>query len=50
MRSRLVLYPDASHTFIVDGRPSHRLDFNRRIVDWVEHYAHRDRPTTTEGD
>ncbi|MEW1722922.1 S9 family peptidase [Streptomyces sp. NPDC093109] len=48
--SRLVLYPDASHTFIVDGRPSHRRDFNRRIVDWVEHHAHRDRSATTKED
>ncbi len=37
--SRLVLYPGASHLFILDGAPSHRRDFNRRIVDWVEQYA-----------
>ncbi len=37
--TRLVLYPDASHLFILDGKPSHRLDFNRRVVDWVEQYA-----------
>ncbi|WBQ07524.1 serine hydrolase [Kribbella sp. CA-293567] len=37
--TQLVLYPEASHLFIVEGRPSHRLDFNRRIVDWVEQYA-----------
>ncbi|MEE6263798.1 serine hydrolase [Plantactinospora sonchi] len=37
--TRLVLYPQASHLFILDGRPSHRLDFNRRVVDWVERYA-----------
>ena len=37
--TRLVLYPDATHLFILDGAPSHRLDFNRRIVDWVEQYA-----------
>jgi dipeptidyl aminopeptidase/acylaminoacyl peptidase/CubicO group peptidase (beta-lactamase class C family) len=37
--TQLVLYPEASHLFIVDGRPSHRLDFNRRILDWVEQYA-----------
>ncbi|MEV4754356.1 serine hydrolase [Micromonospora sp. NPDC049559] len=36
--TRLVLYPDASHLFILDGPPSQRIDFNRRIVDWlVEH-------------
>ncbi|MFD5090086.1 serine hydrolase [Amycolatopsis thailandensis] len=37
--SRMVLYPDASHLFILDGPPSHRLDYNRRILDWVEQYA-----------
>ncbi|WP_410590019.1 serine hydrolase [Amycolatopsis sp. lyj-23] len=37
--ARLVLYPGASHLFILDGKPSHRRDFNRRIVDWVTQYA-----------
>ena len=37
--SRLVLYPESSHLFVLDGRPSHRLDYNRRVVDWVEHHA-----------
>ncbi len=37
--SRLVLYPDASHLFVLTGRPSHRRDWNQRIVDWVEQYA-----------
>jgi dipeptidyl aminopeptidase/acylaminoacyl peptidase len=37
--TRLVLYPDASHTFILDGRPSHRVDFNERIVDWLEQHT-----------
>ncbi|MEU3623714.1 serine hydrolase [Amycolatopsis coloradensis] len=37
--TRLVLYPGASHLFILDGPPSHRLDFNRRVLDWVEQYA-----------
>ncbi len=37
--TRLVLYPDASHLFILDGKPSHRTDFNRRVADWVEQYA-----------
>jgi dipeptidyl aminopeptidase/acylaminoacyl peptidase len=31
----LVRYPGASHTFIVSGRPSHRADYQRRVVDWV---------------
>ncbi|OPC78426.1 serine hydrolase [Embleya scabrispora] len=37
--TRMVLYPEGSHLFILQGRPSHRLDWNRRIVDWVEQYA-----------
>lgn len=39
--SRLVLYPDASHLFIVDGKPSYRIDASRRIVDWARRYAGR---------
>jgi dipeptidyl aminopeptidase/acylaminoacyl peptidase/CubicO group peptidase (beta-lactamase class C family) len=37
--TRMVLYPGASHLFILNGRPSHRADWNRRVVDWVERYA-----------
>ncbi|MFC0071912.1 serine hydrolase, partial [Umezawaea endophytica] len=37
--TRLVLYPEGSHLFILEGPPSHRIDFNRRVVDWVERYA-----------
>lgn len=37
--SRLVLYPEASHLFILEGPPSQRIDYNRRVVDWVEQYA-----------
>ena len=32
---RMVLYPEASHLFILNGRPSHRTDYTRRLVDWV---------------
>ena len=39
--TQLVLYPDASHVFILLGPPSQRLDFNRRVVDWVEQHAVR---------
>ena len=34
--ARVVRYPGASHGFVVIGRPSHRVDFNRRVIDWVE--------------
>ncbi|MEU4803157.1 prolyl oligopeptidase family serine peptidase [Actinosynnema sp. NPDC023587] len=33
--TELVVYPGGSHLFVLDGKPSHRLDYNRRVVDWV---------------
>ncbi|MCX4679526.1 S9 family peptidase [Streptomyces sp. NBC_01433] len=38
---QLVLYPGCSHLFILNGRPSHREDYSRRLVDWVT--THTDR-------
>ncbi|MEV6867211.1 S9 family peptidase [Streptosporangium subroseum] len=35
---RLVRYPGASHLFILNGRPSHRADYNERIVEWLEQW------------
>jgi dipeptidyl aminopeptidase/acylaminoacyl peptidase/CubicO group peptidase (beta-lactamase class C family) len=37
--ARLVLYPDASHLFVLEGLMSHRKDFNRRVAGWVEQHA-----------
>ena len=37
--TRLVLYPGASHLFILEGRPSHRRDYSARLVDWVTTYC-----------
>ncbi|KAA9163643.1 serine hydrolase [Amycolatopsis acidicola] len=42
--TRLVLYPEGPHAFVLTGRPSHRLDYNRRLVDWVERYTPGRRP------
>lgn len=43
--TELVLYPDASHVFVLLGRPSHRLDVNRRTLDWlVRHTTAGGRP------
>ncbi|MFF9349454.1 S9 family peptidase [Streptomyces sp. NPDC014734] len=39
--ARLVLYPGGSHLFLLDGRPSHREDYSRRLVEWVT--THTDR-------
>jgi dipeptidyl aminopeptidase/acylaminoacyl peptidase/CubicO group peptidase (beta-lactamase class C family) len=37
--AELVLYPNGSHLFFIEGAPSHRIDWNQRVVDWVEQYA-----------
>jgi dipeptidyl aminopeptidase/acylaminoacyl peptidase len=36
---RLVRYPDASHSFQWAGRPSHRIDYCRRLEEWLERYV-----------
>ena len=40
--TEFVRYPGGSHLFPLNGRPSHRVDFNRRIVEWVTKYASGD--------
>jgi dipeptidyl aminopeptidase/acylaminoacyl peptidase len=37
--TRLVLYPGASHGFPYQGRASHRIDYNQRVLDWVRQHA-----------
>jgi dipeptidyl aminopeptidase/acylaminoacyl peptidase len=37
--TQLVAYPDASHSFQWAGKPSHRIDYCRRIEDWFENYV-----------
>jgi dipeptidyl aminopeptidase/acylaminoacyl peptidase len=32
----IVRYPGADHLFYARGRPSQRLDYNRRILEWIE--------------
>jgi dipeptidyl aminopeptidase/acylaminoacyl peptidase len=36
---QMVRYPGGSHLFISGGRPSHRVDFCSRVIDWVEKYT-----------
>jgi len=31
----MVLYPGGSHLFILSGRPTHRIDYARRLESWV---------------
>ena len=35
----MVRYPGSSHSFRLNGRPSHRLDYYRRVVTWLERYT-----------
>ena len=42
--TRLVLYPGADHLFILNGRLSHRADYNRRLVEWLQRYANGTMP------
>jgi len=35
----LVIYPGESHIFPLLGRPSSRIDYSTRIVEWVERFA-----------
>lgn len=37
--TRLVLYPGASHLFLLQGRPSHRADYSRRLMGWLDRYV-----------
>ena len=47
--TQLVIYPEQSHAFILMGRPSHRFDYNRRVVAWLERYTVADgRPRIDE--
>jgi len=38
-----VRYPGGTHGFVLNGRPSHRVDFTRRVTEWVERYANSPR-------
>lgn len=38
---QFVRYPGGSHQFVGTGRPSHRVDYTRRVVEWVERFARR---------
>ncbi|MFG2514095.1 serine hydrolase [Streptomyces sp. NPDC048584] len=45
--TRLVLYPGGSHLFLLDGPPSHRTDYARRLVDWIERHAGGSTPASS---
>jgi dipeptidyl aminopeptidase/acylaminoacyl peptidase len=34
----MMIYPQGHHDLAEDGRPSHRLDYHQRIVDWLERW------------
>lgn len=35
VETEMVVYPEGSHLFILNGPLSHRHDYNQRVVDWV---------------
>ena len=37
----MVRYPGGAHGFIASGRPSHRVDYVRRAVEWLERFTVR---------
>ncbi|MDE0545422.1 LpqB family beta-propeller domain-containing protein [Microbacterium sp. C7(2022)] len=37
--TEMVLYPGGSHVFPLTGRLSHRLDYNRRVLQWLHRFA-----------
>ncbi|AIY16923.1 serine hydrolase [Pimelobacter simplex] len=37
--TRLVVYPGAGHVFVAAGPVEHRIDYQRRVVEWVERYT-----------
>ena len=37
--TQLVVYPNGSHLFPIDGPPSHRIDYNQRIVDCLTQFV-----------
>ncbi len=39
-QAEMVLYPDGHHNMAEEGKPSHRVDYHQRIVDWVEKWCH----------
>lgn len=38
-RTAMVIYPGGTHSLASSGTPSHRVDYHRRIVKWLEQYA-----------
>ncbi|WP_422758537.1 serine hydrolase [Paenarthrobacter sp. C1] len=47
--TRLVVYPGGSHLFILDGPIEHRIDYNRRLIEWLESYARPVSPARPRG-
>ncbi|MBI5876930.1 MAG: S9 family peptidase [Chloroflexi bacterium] len=38
VETQFVRYPGGSHLFIITGRPSHRVDYGRRVIDWLARF------------
>ena len=42
--TELVLYPGGSHSFVLLGPPSQRIDYHRRLLSWLERFVIDDLP------
>lgn len=38
-QSMMAVYPGGSHSMAGSGRPSHRVDYHRRVADWLSKYV-----------
>jgi dipeptidyl aminopeptidase/acylaminoacyl peptidase len=38
----MVLYPGGDHHLAEQGKPSHRVDYVSRLIEWVERWTKRD--------
>jgi dipeptidyl aminopeptidase/acylaminoacyl peptidase len=45
--TQLIRYPGAGHLFILSGRPSHRVDYCRRVEGWVTSHVEARAATRT---
>jgi dipeptidyl aminopeptidase/acylaminoacyl peptidase len=39
VETQFVRYPGGSHLFILSGRPSHRVDYGRRVIEWLKRFV-----------
>ena len=38
-KTMMVVYPGGTHSLAGSGKPSHRVDYHDRVVQWIERYV-----------